>query len=307
MEAFAGKPLESVLADGKLGNADALKILRQLANALDYAHSNGSIHGSLHPASVLVNERLEVKIPDLGPAPAELNASAEQLLRAVDYLSPERIRDTPMDGRSDQFSLAVLAHRMLTGALPFAADSAIAVMFRIVSPGVERSAMRHLPVEAQSVLVRALANQPDLRYTSCGAMVASLEAALPARPARAPARLGESPARASRVPELPAATPVSRLEQIAWKDRYLNRAALKYFGLALAVSVLIFGLVAYWLMPKPSAQPAVKTPSEPAPAAVTLPPAPAPKAAAPARPKPATRKAREPEVKVKPVEPKIGP
>jgi serine/threonine protein kinase len=311
LEPFAGKPLESLLVEGKLANAEALKILRQLANTLDYAHAHGSIHGSLHPANVLVNERLEVKIPDLGAAPAEVDTSVEQLRRAVDYLSPERIRDTPMDGRSDQFSLAVLAHRLLTGALPFAADSAIAVMFRIVSPGVERSSMRHLPAEAQSALVRALASQPEGRYASCGELAGALEAALPARPAMAPTRIAESPTPVPRLPDLPppARAQSAVLEEISWKDRYLNRVALKYFGLAFAVSVVIFGLVAFWLMPKPSPRKAAKPP-ETAPAAA-LPPvveAPVkPKAAPVRRPRPVAKKEPEPELKVRPAEPKIGP
>ena len=120
-------------------------LLRQLASVLDYAHAHGSIHGSLHPSSILLNDRNEIKVLDLGaPGTAGRNASPEQLLRAVHFLSPECLRDQPMDGRSDQFSLAVLAHRMLTGELPFP-GTPLGVMFRIAYQGLERDAIRELP------------------------------------------------------------------------------------------------------------------------------------------------------------------
>jgi serine/threonine protein kinase len=66
---------------------------------LDYAHTHGSLHGSLHPSGILLNGRNEIKVLDLGaPATAGRNASPEQLLRAVHYLAPECVRDQPMEG-----------------------------------------------------------------------------------------------------------------------------------------------------------------------------------------------------------------
>ena len=123
----------------------SLALLRQLASVLDYAHAHGSLHGSLHPSSILLNDRSKSRCSiSAPPAAAGRNASPEQLLRAVHYLSPECIRDQPMDGRSDQFSLAVLAHRMLTGELPFSGKP-LGVMFRIAYQGLERDAIRELP------------------------------------------------------------------------------------------------------------------------------------------------------------------
>src|ERR1035438_5985888 len=122
LEPFQGTSLETIMRSGrKIEPPDAIGLLRQLASVLDYAHAHGSLHGSLHPSSILLNDRNEIKVLDLGaPATAGGNASPEQLLRAVHYLAPECVRDQPMDGRSDQFSLAVLAHRLLTGDLPYA-------------------------------------------------------------------------------------------------------------------------------------------------------------------------------------------
>jgi serine/threonine-protein kinase len=308
LEPFAGKPLDSQLPPGrKMEPAEVLGLLRQLASALDYAHAHGAIHGSLHPNSILLNDRQEIKVLDLGPAEvSSRHASAEQLLRAVHFLSPECIRDLPMDGRSDQFSLAVLAHRMLTGELPFA-GTPVGVMFRIAYQGLERDSIRDLPAAAQTVFQRSLAKPPRERYATCGAMVDALEGAL-LRRAVAPTRLAEAPKFAPAPDPAPAGP--SRAA------RGPSREALKYFGLTFAACVLILGAVFYFLLPKPSPQagpaniPAPAVTQSAAPQSAAEPPAPAaPLPSVQAKPEAKGRgiakKKTQPEVELKPVEPKI--
>ena len=262
LEPFAGEPLDSHLAPGdKMDPAAALGLLRQLASALDYAHTHGSIHGSLHPSGILLNDRQEIKVLDLGPADlAGPKASAGQLLRAVHFLSPECIRDVPMDGRSDQFSLAVLAHRLLTGELPFA-GTPLGVMFRIAYQGLERDAMRDLPEAAQAVFRRSLAKTPAERYPTCGEMVRALEGAL-LRPVLAPTRMADAaqfmPSRAPAPPPKPA--------ERSWMARNFTAEALKYFGVTFAVCAAILGAVFYLLLPPAPRKAAVPAAAVGAPA-----------------------------------------
>jgi serine/threonine protein kinase len=261
LEPFQGTPLDSHIQAGKLDPVEALALLRQLASVLDYAHAHGSVHGCLHPSSILLNDRREIKILDLGASGiAGRSASADQLLRAVHYLSPECIRDQPMDGRSDQFSLAALAHRMLTGELPFP-GTPLGVMFRIAYQGLERDAIRGLPAAAQTVFQRSLAKRPAERYATCGEMVATLENALDRRPP-APTRLADAAQFVAARNAAPA------LVEPSAAARHIPGEGLQYFAATFVVCALILAAVFYLLLPKstprpvPAATPAAETPAK---------------------------------------------
>jgi hypothetical protein len=311
LEPFQGTSLDSLMRAGrKMEPADVIGLLRQLASVLDYAHSHRSLHGSLHPSSILLNERNEVKVLDLGaPATVGRNASPERLLRAIHYLSPECIRDQPMDGRSDQFSLAVLAHRMLTGELPFSGKP-LGVMFRIACQGLERGPMRELPPAAQNIFQRALSKRPSDRFATCSEMVENLSNAF-FRAVPAATRIASAVEFATVEPPAP--------KLVAAEPTGGKREALKYFGITFVLVALALAALFYFLLPKAPPKPAPATPavSQPVtkPTAVTT-----PAAAQPATPNNAAPKAvetktkaatkaharkKEPEVEVKPVEPKI--
>ena len=310
LEPFDGTPLDQHIPDGqKMDPGEALSLLRQLASTLDYAHSHGCIHGSLHPSSILLNDRQQIKVLDLGPADLPgRNATAEQLLRAVYFLAPECILDRPMDGRSDQFSLAVLAHRMLTGELPFG-GTPLGVMFRIAYQGLERDAIRDLPAAAQSIFQRALAKSLAERYSTCTQMVDCLDNALIRRPL-APTRIAD----ASEF--IPARPPVPAVATPSGSSRHFSREALKYFGLTFVACAVVLAALFYFLLPKRpqtavTAAPVVTQPPATA-APVVAPPVQSssvpPQAAKAETPAPKThgkKKKAEPEVELKPVEPKI--
>lgn len=312
LEPFQGTSLESLMRAGrKMEPADVIGLLRQLASVLDYAHSHRSLHGSLHPSSILLNERNEVKVLDLGaPASVGRNASPEQLLRAIHYLSPECIRDQPMDGRSDQFSLAVLAHRMLTGELPFSGKP-LGVMFRIACQGLERNPMRELPPAAQNVFVRALSKRPSERFATCGEMVENLSNAF-FRSVPAATRVASAAEFATvepSAPKLDASTTGSKR----------SREGLKYFGITFVLVALALAALFYFILPKAPPKPATVTPAavtQPVtkPPVKTPPTAPPPAVVPESAPKSETKtkaatkahaRKKEPEVEVKPVEPKI--
>ncbi len=269
LEPFQGTSLDSLIRAGrKLEPVDVIGLLRQLASVLDYAHAHGSLHGSLHPNSILLNERNEIKVLDLGaPATVGRNASPEQLQRAVHYLSPECLRDQPMDGRSDQFSLAVMAHGMLTGDLPFAGKP-LGAMFRIAYQMLERDAIREFPAAAQTVFQRALSKRPSDRYATCGEMAEGLANAF-FRTAPAATRIASTAEFAAVEQSAPKpASPKPAVATPSGIGRHFSREALKYFGITFIVCALALGAIFYFLAPKAPPKPVSVAPVPAQPKAV---------------------------------------
>lgn len=184
MERVNGPSLQHLLASrSRLDCSKAIDILRQAAVALDHAHQNGRIHRDIKPANIMLHEGTTVKITDFGIA--KIVSAAEQtrtggVLGTPSYMSPEQIEARPVDGRSDQFSLAVVAFEMLTGSRPFEADSVTAVAHVIVygpRPSA-RTLNSVLPAPVDEVFYHALGKLPEDRYPNCTEFVRALESAL---------------------------------------------------------------------------------------------------------------------------------
>jgi len=182
MEFIKGDSLHQVLGEKvPLDRTRALDMLRQIAEALDYAHRSGIVHRDVKPANILVREDGCIKVADFGLAKMIQDhtrslTAAGVSLGSPAYMSPEQVRAEQIDGRSDQFSLAIVAFQMLTGRLPFAGDSAHAVMFQIVSadPLAIQDACGHLPPGVTAALGKALAKNANDRYPTCAAFVREL-------------------------------------------------------------------------------------------------------------------------------------
>lgn len=177
-------PLLLMLASGWTPQLNtALNILGQIAAALDYAHLNGVIHRDVKPANVMLHRTDVVKIGDFGIAKV-LSASEHTrtgiLLGTPGYMSPEQIRGGTVDGRSDQFSLAVMAFQLLTGVEPFRADSVPSLLQQILnSPAPSAHDLnKALPAAIDGVLRRGLEKYPASRYASCAGFVNALKAAV---------------------------------------------------------------------------------------------------------------------------------
>jgi len=184
MERVDGPTLEHVLATGGIPKREeALRILRQTAAALDYAHQRGVVHRDIKPGNLMLDLGGSVKITDFGIAKI---ASTQQLTRTgtvmgtPSYMSPEQITAQPLDGRADQFSLAVIAFEMLAGARPFRADTLAGLVHQIVyeDRASARSLRAELPAAVDEVLRRGLAKNAADRYPSCLAFVEDLERGL---------------------------------------------------------------------------------------------------------------------------------
>jgi tRNA A-37 threonylcarbamoyl transferase component Bud32 len=184
MEYVEGPSLFRMLAASpKIGRTEALQILQQTAAALDFAHAHGVVHRDVKPANILLEKGVTVKVADFGIAKI---ASSPQYTKTgmtmgtPSYMSPEQLDAKPLDGRSDQFSLAVVAYELLTGVQPFRAESFTALVHTIAygpRPSA-RAANPELPAGVDQVFHRGLAKLPEERYASCRELVAALERAL---------------------------------------------------------------------------------------------------------------------------------
>ena len=162
-----------------------MDLLTQTAAALDYAHQNGIIHRDIKPANIMVHEGRTAKVCDFGVAKivSQQMTQAGMLMGTPSYMSPEQIEGRPMDGRSDQFALAVMVFDILTKEKPFVGDSLPILLYKIcrADPPSASEINTTLGIWVDPVLRKALAKNPDDRYPSCAAFIAELRRALDER------------------------------------------------------------------------------------------------------------------------------
>src|SRR5579859_2750282 len=180
MEFIPGRTLENVLLYGPpLSTEKSIDIVRQIAEALDYAHQQQIIHRDLKPANILLTDDGRAKITDFGiakimAAGGSLRTSA--VMGTPAYMSPEQVTGGEIDARSDLFALGILTYLMLAGEKPFAGDTA-AVMFKIVyEDPVPPSHLRpELGPGHDYLVLRSLVKDRNKRYGSAREFLTDLD------------------------------------------------------------------------------------------------------------------------------------
>jgi serine/threonine protein kinase len=181
MEYVPGEPLSKILSetDHKLPLSDALQFTYEIADALDYAHSQGVIHRDIKPANILITEEGRTKIADFGVARLNhaLVTHNGQIFGSPAYMAPEQLSGGVADARSDLFSLGVLLYSMITGFRPFQGNSAETVCFKVVNiePVPVTSFQHDVPAELDAVMARAIAKDPEHRYQSGAEMAQQIQ------------------------------------------------------------------------------------------------------------------------------------
>src|SRR5438477_5254082 len=169
MEYIEGKNLKSLLAEKTGFSYDQIAdMVAQVAEAMDYAHRKGIIHRDIKPANIIVTADQKVKITDFGIAKiASSNLTTTgQFLGTPNYMSPEQVSGSPVDGRSDIFSLGVMLYELLTRRKPFSGETLTAISYKIVhedfTPPADLSS--EVPPEFNPIVARAMAKDPWNRY-----------------------------------------------------------------------------------------------------------------------------------------------
>ncbi|MGH8173296.1 MAG: protein kinase domain-containing protein, partial [Rhodanobacteraceae bacterium] len=146
--------------------AFALRVIREIAMALDYAHKSGFVHRDVKPDNILLREDTSSALTDFGIARALDSAANMTKTGAVvgtpHYMSPEQARGRPVDGRSDLYSLGVVLYELLVGRVPYSADDSLAIGIMHISEPVPE--LSESLAELQPLLARMLAKQPEDRY-----------------------------------------------------------------------------------------------------------------------------------------------
>ncbi|WP_405861692.1 protein kinase [Streptomyces sp. NBC_01515] len=209
MEYVEGRPLGSVLDEdvrqfGAMPADKALKITADVLAALDISHEMGLVHRDIKPGNVMMTKRGVVKVMDFGIARAMQSGVTSMtqtgmVVGTPQYLSPEQALGRGVDARSDLYSVGIMLFQLVTGRLPFDADSPLAIAYAHVQeePVAASSINRSLPPAVDALITRALKKNPNERFPNAEAMrdeclrvAASLHAAAPSIVPGAPAQSG---------------------------------------------------------------------------------------------------------------------
>jgi len=180
MEYVPGRDLGSLIEkEAPLHPFRVASILRQAALGTAAAHEAGIIHRDLKPQNIMVDEHGHATVLDFGIAQSGRTRGLTSMGTTVgtpQYMSPEQSRGAPMDGRSDLYSLGVIAFEMLTGKLPFTSDDPIALALRHNHDPVPTSLLKdaHVPREMSALVLRCLAKNPADRFNSAAELAAQL-------------------------------------------------------------------------------------------------------------------------------------
>ena len=181
----AGTLKEKMIEGRPLPLHDIDRLFTQLAEALSYAHSRGIIHRDLKPANVLIDSHGNVFLTDFGIA--KLLESASPRLTQTDaimgtpaYISPEQAQGHTVDQRSDIYSLGIILYEMVTGSVPFTAETPLAVLFKHISDPLPPPSLVKPDIAPviEQVLLKALAKDPRDRFATAAEFVAAWERAL---------------------------------------------------------------------------------------------------------------------------------
>lgn len=184
MRLVAGSDLRAILhRTGPLDPGRAVRLVEQIAAALDAAHADGLVHRDVKPANILVTDADFAYLADFGIAHTEGDSAITQVGMAVGsyiYMAPERFDSGPVTGRSDIYSLACVLHECLTGGAPFPGASMTELVRAHMSEPPPRASAQHpgLPPAIDAVIATAMAKHPADRYPSALEFTRAARAAL---------------------------------------------------------------------------------------------------------------------------------
>ncbi len=169
MEYVDGGTLEQFCAPGTLLPIDrTIEIVFKCTRALEYANRMGITHRDIKPANILYTGGTDVKVTDFGAAlVASGEATQVAAIGSPAYMSPQQVKDHPLDHRTDIYSMGVVMYHLLTGRLPFQASNNFSLIYQItaVAPAPPSSYRPEVPSAVERIVERAMAKELDERYS----------------------------------------------------------------------------------------------------------------------------------------------
>ena len=165
------------------------QVISQLGSALDYAHSKGIIHRDIKPSNVLIDEQDNCLLTDFGIAKIisgedEKLTGTGNVMGTPAYMSPEQGRGVELDQRSDIYSLGIILYEMVTGRVPYKAETPLAVMVKHLNDPLPppRQINPNIPESIEFVIIKSLAKQREHRFETAGEMASALKKAIAQEP-----------------------------------------------------------------------------------------------------------------------------
>ena len=185
MELVSGRLLKDILDAGALPQADAVRYVDGILEALEYSHRAGVVHRDIKPGNVMVTDAGSVKVMDFGIARAVSDSSSTvaettAIIGTAAYFSPEQAKGEPVDARADLYSTGVVLYELLTGRAPFRGETPVAVAYQHVSeaPLPPSDVVEDVPRALDAVVLRALAKSPFQRFQDATEFRGALDEAL---------------------------------------------------------------------------------------------------------------------------------
>jgi len=183
MEYIKGKTLKQIIREkGVLDPETAIHIAKQIALALEHAHSNHIVHRDIKPHNILITEDGRVKVTDFGIARAVTSSTVTNtgnVIGSVHYFSPEQARGGYVDKKSDIYSLGIVLYEMITGRVPFDGESPISIALKHIHESVPLPSQfnKDIPKALEDIVLKALQKDQIKRYSSAAEMIEDLNRA----------------------------------------------------------------------------------------------------------------------------------
>ena len=247
MRLVRGGTLESILSGKKPLEFDyCVRVLRDVAAALDHAHRQGVVHRDIKPANILLGESGHAMVADFGIAKAlgntTANATGTGIIGSPAYMSPEQWRAEELDGRADQYALAVVAYEMLSGVRPFETarvEDLLTLHLSAEMPDI--TAIRPaLPAATDAALRRAMSKLSSERFSTVTGFVEALAGRRPAGPSPNTARVPRyEPRRKRRTFPWKTTVVVAALAGVVYGVPPVRAQALEFWGGLLHATTLL--------------------------------------------------------------------
>jgi eukaryotic-like serine/threonine-protein kinase len=182
MEYVEGRTLKDVVREKGLAPPDAaIDITLQILRAARYAHKSGIVHRDIKPHNVLIDQEGRVRVADFGIARAGTSDMTEtgSIMGTAQYISPEQAQGRPVDARSDLYSIGVVLYELLTGRVPFDAESPVTVaLMQVNEPPIPPMEIKpDIPPALDAIVMRAIEKDPARRFADADEFIAALESA----------------------------------------------------------------------------------------------------------------------------------